>query len=44
MAALLRHGNISTNELETNSYSVIFTFTFGMMIDLGYRKVKYEQR
>ena len=39
-----RHGNVSSNESETNSHNVIFAFTFGMMIDLGYRKAKYEQR
>lgn len=44
MAALLRHGNISSNESETNSHNDIFAFTFCMMIDLGYRKAKYEQR
>ena len=39
-----RQGKISSNESETNSHNVIFAFTFGMMIDLGYRKAKYEQR
>jgi len=39
-----RQGNVSSNESETNSHNVIFVFTFGMMIDLGYRKAKYEQR
>ncbi len=37
-----RQGKISSNESETNSHNVIFAFTFGMMIDLGYRKAKYE--
>jgi len=38
-----QQGTISSNESEPNSYNVIFAITFGMMIDLGYRKPKYEQ-
>ena len=34
---------ISSNDSEPNSLNVIFAITFGMMIDLGYRKPKYEQ-
>ncbi|MCF6247045.1 MAG: MBL fold metallo-hydrolase [Desulfobacula sp.] len=38
-----QQGKISRNESEPNSPNVIFAITFGMMIDLGYRKPKYEQ-
>ena len=35
---------ISPNESEPNSPNVIFAITYGMMVDLGYRNPKYEQR
>ncbi len=38
-----QQGKLGCNESEPNSPNVIFAVTFGMMIDLGYRKPKYEQ-
>lgn len=36
-------GPVTEVESKPNSTNVIFAITFGMMIDLGYRKPKYEQ-
>ncbi|MBW2369267.1 MAG: MBL fold metallo-hydrolase [Deltaproteobacteria bacterium] len=39
-----KQGNISRYAEVSGLHNVIFAFTFGMMIDLGYREAKYEQR
>ena len=38
-----QRGPVSRHDSEPNSLNVIFAITFGMMVDLGYRKPKYEK-
>lgn len=38
-----KSGTISPDQSKPNSNNVIFAFTYGMMVDLGYRRPKYEQ-